>query len=87
MWEDTELVTLGLETAITSFSASVGGSRKLLFFFLSFISWFSSLWEMWRGSELPAGEGVHPGCSAEKTLGEFFLPVFLFQDVSYQIRD
>lgn len=32
MWEDTELVTLGLETAITSFSASAGGSGKLLFF-------------------------------------------------------
>lgn len=33
MWVDTELVTLGLETAISSFSASAGGSGKLLFFF------------------------------------------------------
>lgn len=64
MWEDTELVTLGLETAITSFSASAGGSGKLLFFFLSFISRLSSLWEMWRGSALPAEECVHPEFSA-----------------------
>lgn len=86
MWEDTELLTLGLETAITSFSASAGGSGKLLFFPIFHLMVFQPLGNV-GGSELPAGECVHPGCSAEKALGEFFLPVFLFQDVSYQIRD
>lgn len=69
MWEDTELVTLGLETAVTSFSASVGGSRKLLFFsYLSFHG-FPASGKCGEGLRCQQGKASTQGAVLRRLLG------------------
>lgn len=79
MWEDTGLVTLCLETAITSFSASAGRSGKLLFFSCLSFHGCPASGKCGEGLRCQQGNASTQGaCSAEKALGEFFLPLFLF---------